>query len=105
MERDREGMWLEAPARPSTRNMFRDERATEAVFTFLRETRVGCMQISEGEDKSDEEEGPGRHRTRREGREGRARHFSVVFCPCSLGAFFFFGGSGEEELYYDGNSV
>ena len=52
------------PRAPSVRNTFGDERATEAVLTFLRDTNVGCMVAiapleEEGEVAEGEEGGPG----------------------------------------------
>ena len=45
--------------------MFNDQRATEAVLTFSRDTRAGCMvslappEEEEGEDESEDEDVPG----------------------------------------------
>ena len=64
---------------PSAREMAEDERATEAVLTFLRDTRVECavslapLEEKEGRTKVARRRGqacPGR---RGEGRPGRAR--------------------------------
>ena len=37
--------------------MFDDERATEAVLTFLRDTKVSLAPPEEGEDENENEEG------------------------------------------------
>ena len=43
MEKDQEGVWVGAPKAPSIRRMFDDERAMEAVLTFLRAVKVGSV--------------------------------------------------------------
>ena len=53
------------PRALSVRRMFGDEQAAEAVLTFLRDARVGCMvslappEGEEGEGENGEKEGPG----------------------------------------------
>ena len=63
VERYREGMWVETPKGPSVKLLV-DERATEAVLDFPRDTKVGCTiairpQEGEGKDSKGEESGPG----------------------------------------------
>lgn len=43
VEKDQEGVWVGAPKAPSIRRMFDDERAMEAVLTFLRAVKVGSV--------------------------------------------------------------
>ena len=90
---------------PSGRAMFGDGRATPAVLTFLRDTRVGRMASLApreeewwGEEENSESEGE-------EG--GPGPPYNVFFpCPSSVLSFLFnlFGGIGEKERrrpYYD----
>lgn len=63
MEGHREGLRIETPKGPSVR-LLCDERETEAVLEFLRDTGVWCMVArrrppeQEGEDSECEEGGP-----------------------------------------------
>ena len=68
VEGDLEGMRVEHPKASSVRHLWED-KATEAVLGFLRDTRVGCVVNTgrlpgeegggEGEVEINEEDGPG----------------------------------------------
>ena len=52
-----ESLWVEAPKAPSAKAIFEDDRAAEAVLTFLRDIKVGRVvtrqeegEVVEGED-------------------------------------------------------
>ena len=75
--------------------MSEDERATEAVLAFLRDTRVGCMaSLAPPEEES--EEGEAQAHSDRTGRGGSARPglgctFLMSFLCLSLVRITFFG--------------
>ena len=52
-------MWRDTAGgtRASLRQMFDDERATEAALTFLRDTKASLAPPEEGEDENENEEG------------------------------------------------
>ena len=91
---DQKGGRVEAPEGP-VRNMSRDERATEAVLTFLRDTKVRCIvTVAPPEEEKEGEIVDG-------GRTGPTRprlYFSLSLCHVFPSIFFVFWriwGEGE----------
>lgn len=103
VEGDRKGVRVEASTGSHLRKNS-DERATGAVLTFLRDTRVDCMIMWHPRRMRGWRGG---QQERREGQTPLRIHLflSFVFPLSFLGAVFSFGGVGKKETrepYIDG---